>query len=162
MASISRRRAFPTTATLRTEAWLLRGISSIPGELFLEDGVVGFVAEGPGSAWPWQLRKLEHELHNPGVAHSIDRGDGCALFRWPADVVQAWIPFHYFGGGIRLKRGDVVLSFSFGRPANMDLRVGTDPEDAVDALRQQLGTVRLMRDRGRRWLGALALESRVG
>ena len=152
-----------TTTTLRSEAWLLRGISSMPGELILDGGVLRFVADGTGSAWPWQLRKLERELGTPGLAEAIDPGGGSVLFRWPLDAVQAWIPFHYFGGGIRLRHGCIVLSFSFGKPANMDLRVDSDPaaEDVVDEVRQQLVTVRRMRDHGRRWLAALANKSQA-
>lgn len=115
-----------------------------------------FVANGSGSAWPWQLRKLEHHLAAPGLAASIDHGGGSCVFRWPLEAVQAWIPFHYFGGGIRLSHKDIVLSFSFGRPANMDLRVHAGPGDVLAEVRSQWSTVRRMRERGQRWLAALA------
>ena len=75
------------------------------------------------------------------------------------ETVQAWIPFHYVGGGIRLKKGDIVLSFSFGRPANMDLRIQPGSMNVVAELRQQFNTVRRMRDHGRRWIAALARGS---
>lgn len=145
----------PATTSLRTDAWLLRGISSIPGELILEHGVIRFVANGSGSAWPWQLRKLEHEVGTPGLAQSIDRCDGNCVFRWPVDSVRAWAPFHYFGGGIRLGHGYVVLSFSFGRPANMDLRVYPGLPNVVKELHRQFPVVRRMRRHGKRWLAAL-------
>lgn len=162
-AGVSRKRpnAPHTTTTLRTEAWLLRGISSIPGELILKDGVIRFMAEGTGSAWPWQLRKLERELHMPGLAESIDRGDGGCVFQWRTDALQAWAPFHYFSGGIKLKQGNIVLAFSFGRPANMDLRLEGDAHasDVVAEVQKQLVTVRRMREHGKRWLAALAGRS---
>lgn len=140
---------------LRSEAWLLRGISSIPGELILSRGTVIFVASGTGSAWPWQLRKLENALRMPGLASSIDRDAGGALFHWPAKAVQAWAPWYYFKGGIKLRHGGVVLSFSFGHPANMD--TGADPLEILGLveLRTQWRAVQGMREHGKRWLAAL-------
>ena len=146
---------------LRSEAWLLRGISSIPGELILAHGVLRFVAHDTGSAWPWQLRKLEKELHAPGLAVAIERGEGFCLFQWPANALQAWAPWYYFGGGIRLRHGGLVLSFSLGRPANMALRVHARGPGGVGELHRQWLAIRGMRSRGRRWLAALAHE-RVG
>ena len=46
---------------IRTEAWLLRGISSLPGMLELADGNLSFTAFGSGNFWGFQLRKLEQE-----------------------------------------------------------------------------------------------------
>ena len=146
---------------LRSEAWLLRGISSIPGELILAHGVLRFVARDTGSAWPWQLRQLEQELRAPGFAADIERGEGVCLFQWPANALQSWAPWYYFGGGIRLRHGGLVLSFSLGRPANMALRVHAGGPGAVGELRRQWLAIRGMRSRGRHWLAALAHE-RVG
>jgi len=36
---------------LTTEAWLYRGISTIPGQLSLSAGRLSFVAVGTGTAW---------------------------------------------------------------------------------------------------------------
>ena len=152
----------PTTAQrLRSEAWLLRGISSIPGELILAHGVLCFVAHDTGSAWPWQLRKLEDEMQALGFAAAMGRGEGFCLLQWQANALQAWAPWYYFGGGIRLKHRGLVLCFSLGRPANMALRAHAGGPGAVGELRRQWLAIRGMRSRGRHWLAALAHE-RVG
>ncbi len=141
--------------SLRSEAWLLRGISSIPGELTLAQGVLQFVAHDTGSAWHWQLRKLERELCVPGLAEAIDSGDHACLFRWQAHAIRAWVPWYYFAGGIKLRHGGIVLSFSFGRPANMEVRIHSGGAGALAELRRQCHAIRQMRGCGKRWLAAL-------
>lgn len=77
------------------------------------------------------------------------------MFRWNANAVQAWAPRYYFSGGIKLAHAGVVLSFSFGRPANMD--TGGDPFEvlSISELHQQWQAIRDMRGHGKRWLAAL-------
>ena len=89
----------PRMRSLRTEAWLLRGISSIPGELLLRDGVLSFSATDTGSAWPWQLRKLERSLGVPGFAGALEKAHRRTLFRWPVRSMRFWVPWYYVGGG---------------------------------------------------------------
>jgi hypothetical protein len=143
---------------LLSNAWLLRGISSIPGELVLASGTVSFTAFNTGSAWPWQLRKLERLVGAEGIAQSIDDGQRSLVLQWPVDSLQAWCPWYYFGGGIKLRRGDLVLRFSLAEPANMRARApGTDILNAIEGVDQ----VRVMRSLGARWLAALAASIRV-
>lgn len=131
---------------LRTEAWLLRGISGIPGELRLDDGVVSFVACGTGSAWPFQLRSLERLLAHPDMA--LEDRLPLQLFAWPVSQVWFELPWYYFGGGIKLRRQGMCLRFSFGQPAG----AGRGLREAGAELRK-LGP---MRDRGRLWAAALS------
>jgi hypothetical protein len=135
-------------STLRTDAWLLRGISSIPGELALRGGSLVFTAFNTGSAWPWQLRKLEREVGASGIAAKIDAGERTTVFRWPVAEVDSDCPWYYFGGGLRLRRGGVVLKFSFGRPANTRSNTLADLGD-------NLAELSSMRKRGRMWQSAL-------
>ena len=137
-------------ALLRTEAWLLRGLSAIPGELVLDRDGISFLATGPGSAGPRALRKLERQLRSPWRVADAGHGHaGARLFRWPLQRVRVQVPWYYFSGGLRLGHGDVELRFSFGRPGNMEL--ARDLGTAWDALR----TVHAMRRRGKAWLHAL-------
>jgi hypothetical protein len=57
---------------LRTDAWLLRGVSSIPGELRLAAGTSSFTSSGTGSAWPLQRRRLGRALAQPTLAESAE------------------------------------------------------------------------------------------
>ena len=146
---------------LRTESWLLRGISSIPGELVLNAQSLSFIATNTGSAWPWQLRKLERLLGSKGIARAIDDGTRTTAFEWPVREVRAWCPWYYFGGGIKLQHEAVVLRFSFGAPGNMQLR--PRPRDSVAVLQQVSDTieeVRSMRSVGALWQAALERTAR--
>jgi hypothetical protein len=148
---------------LKTKAWLLLGISSLPGELSLRSGQIAFTAHGSGSAWPWQLRKLGLRLGAPGLATAIDAGAGPQVFDWPVRETQAWTPWYYFGGGIKLKRENTVLPFSFAAPGNSKVRSGSVVD--VAALREaasSLGDVGLMRRRGKLWQAALRSEQGGG
>lgn len=133
---------------LRTDAWLLRGISSIPGELHLASGTLSFACTGTGSAWPFQLRKLGRDTREPSLASVLEEGRPFQLFQWPADRVQATLPWYYFGGGIKLQYQGVQLRFSFGRPASSTHGLAA----AADELRE----VSTMRSRGKLWASALA------
>lgn len=133
---------------LRTEAWLLRGISSLPGELRLNGGRLSFVSAGTGSTWPFQLRKLGAVLNQPGLTEAVEEGRPFRFFEWPAHQVRVTTPWYYFGGGIRLEHRGTELRFSFGRPAS----TGRGLAGAAAEL-EEVGT---MRSRGRLWAKALA------
>ncbi len=136
---------------LRTEAWLLRGISSIPGELLLQGGALKFIAQGTGSAWPWQIAKLERLLQASGYAIAAEAGKPFALFEWPVSEVEAVVPWYYFGGGIVLARNGRRLRFSFGSPASTNRSLAS----AFENIRK----VGVMRSRGRLWSTAIAKAS---
>jgi hypothetical protein len=142
--------------SLRSQAWLLRGNSSLPGELVLKSGQLSFIAHNTGSAWPWQLRKLERELASPGIAKAIDEGQKTVVFVWPVGEIRAWCPWYYFGGGIKVARENIVLRFSLGMPANMQLRAGpANPVAAVLQIFATLKDIRNMRTQGALWQRAL-------
>lgn len=133
---------------LRSEAWLLRGISSLPGELGLNAGKLSFISTATGSTWPFQLRKLGAVLNRKGLAKAVEEGKPFQFFEWPAHEVRVSMPWYYFGGGIKFKYQDTELRFSFGRP------VSTGPELAdVAAELRELGA---MRSRGKLWAKALS------
>jgi hypothetical protein len=137
---------------LRTEAWLLRGISSIPGELVLEGGALKFIARGTGSAWPWQIAKIERALQLSGYASAAKDGKPFALFEWPVSEVDAVVPWYYFGGGIVLARNGRRLRFSFGSPASTNQSLAS----AFENIRK----VGAMRSRGKLWSAAIEKASR--
>lgn len=139
---------------LCSDAWLLLGISSVPGELVLQAGWLSFTAHHTGSAWPWQLRKLARRVASPGIAATIDAGTDTVVFKWSAQDLQAWCPWYYFGGGIKIRQADTVLRFSLGRPANMNL----SDSDAAESLAE----VGRMRSQGRLWLAALQAPPPTG
>lgn len=133
---------------LRTDAWLLRGISSIPGELRLANGKLSFTCSAFGSAWPFQLRKLGQLLDQPSLAKALEDGKTLQLFQWPVEQVQPTVPWYYFGGGIKLRHQGIQLRFSFGRPSSGGHSLAAAASDL-----KELG---VMRSRGKRWAKALA------
>lgn len=141
---------------LRTEAWLLRGISSLPGELALLNGTLTYFVAGTGSAWPWQLRKLERAFGVSGLAGGVDSGRRVKLFSEPVQSLRAWCPWYYFGGGIKVTVRGTTLRFSFGTPANMRVRRHhLGPGAALKDVADNLGEISVMRKRGKLWLAAL-------
>jgi hypothetical protein len=133
---------------LRTKAWLLRGISSLPGELRLTAGKLSFISSGTGSTWPFQLRKLGIVLSQPGLAKTVEEGKPFQFFVWPAHLVEAETPWYYFGGGIKLRHQSTELRFSFGRPASNSHSLARAAEEL-----EEIGA---MRGRGKLWAQALA------
>ena len=132
--------------SLSSPAWLLRGISSIPGELRLSGSRISFIAHDTGSAWDWQLRKLERVAGNPGFAQSLKDGRTVALFNESLTDVQVQSPWYYFSGGLVLQIRGESYRLSFGKPAR-----SSDDDD-------ELATVSSMRQAGKKWLHALTSE----
>lgn len=137
---------------MRTAAWLLRGISSLPGELRLRSAVLSFVAFDPGSAWPAQIRTLAAQLGRPDMAVALDGSRPVELFAWPVHEVTVSRPWYYFGGGLKLRWQGIGVRVSFGRPAGGS----RDPRQALSELRE----VAAMRARGKLWAEALAHAAR--
>ena len=122
----------------------------------LQSRRLAFTAHNTGSAWPWQLRKLQRRLRSPGIAAAIDEGKKTLVFNWSTSEVRAWCPWYYFGGGIKLEYAGVVLRFSFGTPGNMKVRthhVGS--ASVTEEVEAGLRAVAGMRSRGRQWQAAL-------
>lgn len=108
-----------TRKHLRTEAWLLKGISSLPGILTLAQGRLSFTASGSGSFWRGQLRTLEQQAGRPGLAKLLDEGGNAVVFdAILSEVRNVHIPWYYFSGGIKFTLDGVRYRFSFARPAN--------------------------------------------
>lgn len=141
--------------TLRTDAWLLRGISSIPGELSLSGSLLAFTATNSGSAWPWQLQGLARELEAPKLVRTLNSGGRAVVFRWTVDELNFWVPWYYFGGGMKIQRGAHVVKLSFGAPAD----TGGPVYDAAENLNRAATNVKevgIMRSRGALWSSALS------
>lgn len=121
-------------ASLRTDAWLLLGISSIPGSLALAENRLRFTASGYGTAWPFQLRALERRADRPGLARRLEADDPTLVFDLPlGEVRDVSFPWYYFSGGVKLTAGGVRYRFSFARPANT--RAPADREHAFEMAR---------------------------
>lgn len=104
---------------LRTAAWLLRGISSLPGVLSLANNRLTFTAFGSGNFWPGQLRQLEADTGRAQLAQRLESDQRSILLDVPLDEVEAIrFPWYYFSGGVKLTVGGVRYRFGFDRPAN--------------------------------------------
>ena len=134
------------TSEVSSKAWLLSGISSLPGLLQLDDGQLTFTSFGTGSLWPFQLRALERAASKPGFAHKIDSGERSELFSAPfAEVSDVLFPWYYFGCGMKLVVRGIRYRFSFVQPQN-------SPELPEMGVSLADG-----RNVGRRWKSALVL-----
>lgn len=135
--------ASTSTECLCSPAWLLRGISSIPGELALRDSRVSFTAQDAGSAWDWQLKKLELVSGSPGFMETLKRGTAVTLFDAPLTEIIVRSPWYYFSGGLVLKVRGRSYRVSFGGPAGSSS--ASDEFQAVSSMRRV----------GKSWLQAL-------
>ena len=90
-----------TTDDVKTEAWLLRGITgNLPGILSLANGRFTFVAD-----------------------------DGQMVFDSPVtEVSDVKVPWYYFGGGMKLRVGAERYRLSFVRPTAAGGGVADIPE----------------------------------
>ena len=131
---------------LSTKAWLLRGISSIPGTLKLSKGRLSFTAFDAGTCWGFQLRKLEAETGREGLAERLDHGKNTIVFDVPlADVQKVRFPWFYFSGGVKLTLDGVRYRFGFDKPANTRM-----PSEGVD-----LSEISKARRSGKAWKAVL-------
>ncbi len=140
------KRALTSAKGLCSPAWLLRGISSIPGVLRLSDSRVTFIAQEPGSSWDWQLKKLEQVAGSPGFTQKLKGGTAVELFNEPLADIRVRSPWYYFSGGLVIQIRGQSYRLSFGQPA------GSSSDD------DELQTVATMRQVGKRWLRELTAE----
>ena len=131
---------------MSSEAWLLRGISSIPGELRLSGSILSFTAHDTGTAWDWQLRKLERGAGSTGFMEALKRGGRAVLFSESLADLRVRSPWYYFSGGVVLEIRRQKYRLSFGQPAR---------SSADDNELQTIGTTRRA---GKQWLRALNAE----
>ena len=131
---------------LSTKAWLLRGISSIPGRLKLSKGRLSFTAFDAGTCWGFQLRKLEAATGREGLAERLSNDENTVLFDVPLiEVQRVRFPWFYFSGGVKLTLGGVRYRFGFDKPANTRM-----PSEALD-----LSEISKARRSGKAWKAAL-------
>ena len=128
---------------LCSPAWLLRGISSIPGELTLTESRISFIAQDRGTAWDWQLSKLALQSGNPAFMDTLKSGSAVVLFNEPLSDILVRSPWYYFSGGLVLQIRGKSFRVSFGGPAGSSS--ASDEFRAVSAMRRI----------GKKWLQAL-------
>ena len=105
--------------TLRTDAWLLRGIHSLPGALQLAGRRLSFTAFNAGTLRRRQLRALEHEVGTEGLAAKLSNGESALVFDVPISTVQdVHFPWYYFNGGCKLTLDGVRYRIGFDQPSN--------------------------------------------
>jgi hypothetical protein len=110
---------FSTLATLH------RGFSYMPGELKLSNGRLSFTAHQRGEFWTYQLRALERDAHQPGLAQKLAHGEAVQVFDVPVrDVV---VSFNRLGG-MKLTTGDLSCRISF-----YDLAIAKEIPDLSDS-----------------------------
>lgn len=135
-------------------AWLLRGISTIPGRLRLRERRLSFLATDSGSAWNWQLEKLDAVADDSGFSQMLLAGEHALLFDAPLERLGFRVPWYYFKGGLIVIRSGQRFRFSFGPPAQ--------PRGAglgnLDGAAEGIGAIIEMRRTGKRWLRLLGLD----
>ena len=131
---------------IRSPAWLLCGISSVPGELKLTGALISFTAHGTGTAWDWQLKKLERRSGVSELFSMLSNGGHVVVFSEPVTGIRVRSPWYYFSGGLVLKIRQQTYSLSFGQPAGS---LGSDDE---------VRAISVMRHVGRQWLRLLRPE----
>ncbi len=130
---------------MESPAWLLRGISALPGRLRLVEGRLSFTALGTGSAWGWQLRQLGRQAASPRLGQELASGRPALVF--DDDLAQLAIrsPWYWFGGGIIVASSRGSFRLAFGPP------VGSDGGDGYC----ELAKIEPMRMLGARWRSVL-------
>lgn len=136
------------TKRLRSKAWLLRGVSSLPGILSLDGHRLTFTATVAGSFWRRQLQQLEQETKAAGLAERMLQGEHTVLLDAAlADVRDVTFPWYYFTGGGKLSVRDVRYRFSFARPTSTRV---------VYAVARLLQDIDEGRGQGRLWKAVLS------
>ena len=145
-SSPTNKRTISRNRSIRSPAWLLCGISSVPGELKLSGPLLSFTAHGTGTAWGWQLKKLERRSGVSEFLNILNRGGYSVLFSEPVTGIRARCPWYYFSGGLVLQIREQTYKFSFGQPARS---LGSGNE---------VSSISVMRHVGRQWLRTLEPE----
>lgn len=132
----------PIRLKFDSRAWLLRGISALPGRLQLTGGSLWFTATDTGSAWDWQLRKLDRVAVTADFSQRLQLGQPAVLFRERLENLAITSPWYYFQGGLVVRSARGAWRISFGPPAG-SARATADSE---------LRAAATMRRTGKRWL----------
>lgn len=137
-------------ARMETPAWLLRGVSTLPGQLRLSGGMLSLTLFGSGSAWPWQLRKLERDAHCAGFSAGQLRLDqSSVLFRERLEAIRISSPWYWFNGGLIIHTARSRWRISFAKPN------GVTGTQGLDEVLDDLGGLGAVRKMGARWLQIL-------
>lgn len=136
----------PIHSTCDSRAWLLRGVSTLPGRLRLAGGSVQFTATGTGSAWDWQLRKLDRLAVTTDFSQRLQLGQAAVLFRERLENLMITSPWYYFQGGLLVHSARGTWRISFGPPAR------STADESLAAVGGELRTVADMRRTGKHWL----------
>ncbi len=145
-----------TASSFRSPAWLLRGISTVPGELRLAGRQLSFWATDRGSAWDWQLRKLDPHARTVDFSRRLGTGGPTLLFSERLEDLRVHAPWYYFRGGLVVTTPKTAYKLSFGRPARSSGMLGL--HQAADELR----TASNMRTIGQEWLRRLTRDRDQG
>ena len=133
----------PTLRPFATEAWLLRGIYSLPGTLRLARGRLSFTAFNAGNFRRRQLRALERESDRKELADTLHDGRTTVVFDVPFSAVQAVrFPWYYFSGGLHLRLNGVRYRLGFDQPSNT--KGAGEGGDLI-------GSITRARQRGKAW-----------
>lgn len=139
----------PPAPTLRTDAWLMRGLGTLPGRLALAHGRLSFTAHGAGTLWPFQLRRLAQAAGRPALAEALEAGRAAVVFDVSlAAVARVHVPWYYFSGGLIVTTGaGARYRLGFARPVNT--AAAAEPGDLF-------GEVARARRAGKAWRQALS------
>ncbi len=118
-----------TSVQLSTKAWLVRGISMVPGELKLAEGRLCFTAFGHGQLWKWQLNNLERDTRQPGLARQMDAGESAVVFDYPLNVLEVDFPWYFFSVGLKVRANGIQYRFNLAGP----VPVGEEAGQIVEA-----------------------------
>lgn len=137
-------------ARMDTPAWLLRGVSSLPGQLSLAGGMLSLSLHGSGTAWPWQLRKLERDAHCAGFsAAQLRLGQHSTLFRERLEAIRVASPWYWFEGGLIVYTARSRWRISFAKPN------GVTGSQGLDEVFDDVAALGNVRRAGARWLQVL-------
>lgn len=142
-----------TGSRFDSPVWLLRGISSLPGQMNLVDGWLSLRLLSEGNAWDWQLRKLSRLTADSDLIEKFLDGQRPLVFRERLENLSIRWPWYYFRGGLVVTAGEARWRISFGPP------VGNVGNRSLEGALDNLNTVVSMRAIGKLWLQAIESAS---
>ena len=135
------------TIQLCTAAWLLRGISSIPGMMKFANNRLSYTAFSSGNFWDYQLRKLKVDAGREGLEKLLSNDEKTVIFDVPFSQVQdIHFPWYYFSAGVKLSLGGTGFRFGFDQPANTRI-----PTNLMDEFRESMKQISQGRQSGKAW-----------
>jgi len=105
-----------SSQNFESQAWLLRGITSQPGTLILSDTQLAFVAESRGSMLKFQLRKLEKQTGQFGIAARLKNEEATIIFELNLNEIEIIFPWYVLSCGMNIRANGVLYRISFAKP----------------------------------------------